>query len=682
IIAGFEGVVYAADMGARVINCSWGGSGASQTEQDFVNYATGKGALVVAAAGNGNVTTPSYPASYANVISVAATKQTDAKASYSSFGPTVDVSAPGGEPFNTPTVAIYSTDYDSTYGNSAGTSEATPFVSGLAALVASYFPGYSALQVGDQVRVTCDDINGVNPSYVNQLGKGRINAVRALTDSLPSLRMLSTVIKDSVGGNNNGILEPNEDFTITTNFINYLKPTTNAMVTLSTSDTNVQINSNTFAIGALGTMGVTDNSSSPFQVHVKSNPTPGHVVAFTLTISDGTYSDFQIFNVLINPTFATHDVNNVKVTFTNNGRIAFNDFPSNTEGVGFVFPAPSDTNHLFEGGLIIGNSATKLLNVIRNNSGTQDADFSSSQIYNLGTPDSISSPHQHGSTIFTDSLAPSTNKLGLKVYMDSYAFVTAPDNNYVLVRYVMRNTSASTISGLYIGLFFDWDMQPNYATNKTDYDTSRGLGYAWDNGAVNPIYCGARALSGAAGYRGLINSASNPLDLSRTSKWAWLSGGIVTTNVQEDIHFVLSSGPFAIASGATQMVGFAIVGGTDLTNLQANADAAQAKWNKLLPVLGVGEQPMGVPTVYSLSQNYPNPFNPSTHIRYELPKTSVVSLKVFDVLGREVGTLVNGEQTAGRYTVPFDGSRLASGLYFYRLVAGEYTAMKKLMLIK
>lgn len=96
IVFGFQGIQYAADRGAKVINCSWGGAGASQFEQDVIDYATAKGALVVAAAGNAGTSEPGYPASYNHVLSVAATDRFDVKASYSSFGPAVDVSAPEG----------------------------------------------------------------------------------------------------------------------------------------------------------------------------------------------------------------------------------------------------------------------------------------------------------------------------------------------------------------------------------------------------------------------------------------------------------------------------------------------------------------------------------------------------------------------------------------------------------
>jgi len=95
----------------------------------------------------------------------------------------------------------------------------------------------------------------------------------------------------------------------------------------------------------------------------------------------------------------------------------------------------------------------------------------------------------------------------------------------------------------------------------------------------------------------------------------------------------------------------------------------------------VGEN-TSVPSTFSLAQNYPNPFNPVTTISYSLPFRSKVSLSVFDILGREVATLISGEVAAGGHSVQWSPANLPSGVYHYRLAAGEFTATKKMLLIK
>ncbi|MBT8380515.1 MAG: T9SS type A sorting domain-containing protein [Ignavibacteria bacterium] len=85
---------------------------------------------------------------------------------------------------------------------------------------------------------------------------------------------------------------------------------------------------------------------------------------------------------------------------------------------------------------------------------------------------------------------------------------------------------------------------------------------------------------------------------------------------------------------------------------------------------------------FNLDQNYPNPFNPSTKIKYQISELSFVTLKVFDVLGNETITLVNEEKTAGNYEVEFNGTELTSGIYFYRIQAGNYVETMKMVLMK
>lgn len=90
----------------------------------------------------------------------------------------------------------------------------------------------------------------------------------------------------------------------------------------------------------------------------------------------------------------------------------------------------------------------------------------------------------------------------------------------------------------------------------------------------------------------------------------------------------------------------------------------------------------GKPDKFELAQNFPNPFNPSTIISYQLPTNGYVTLKIYDLLGQEIATLVNEQKSAGKYEVKFDAGNLASGVYIYRIQAGEFNASKKLMLLK
>jgi len=98
--------------------------------------------------------------------------------------------------------------------------------------------------------------------------------------------------------------------------------------------------------------------------------------------------------------------------------------------------------------------------------------------------------------------------------------------------------------------------------------------------------------------------------------------------------------------------------------------------------MGISSISSNVPDSYNLFNNYPNPFNPNTVIRFNLMKTGDVKLRVYDITGRLITTLVNQKLSAGEYKVDFMGSELSSGIYIYRIEAGDFKDTKKMMLIK
>jgi hypothetical protein len=125
-----------------------------------------------------------------------------------------------------------------------------------------------------------------------------------------------------------------------------------------------------------------------------------------------------------------------------------------------------------------------------------------------------------------------------------------------------------------------------------------------------------------------------------------------------------------------------IVDATDGLAIEMSLTGAIIDGVKHGTVLGVERERAPLPTKYVLYQNYPNPFNPVTVISYQLAVNSFVTVRVYDVLGREVVTLMDDKKTAGSYTIQWDASRYPSGVYFYRLRAGSFIETKKMVLIK
>lgn len=150
-------------------------------------------------------------------------------------------------------------------------------------------------------------------------------------------------------------------------------------------------------------------------------------------------------------------------------------------------------------------------------------------------------------------------------------------------------------------------------------------------------------------------------------QWSAISGGFMTAAAQSGRMLTMSAGQsfVEVSSGSNRIVESGFLVHPVLRDV-------------LVSVPQQGE----LPQTFNLQQNYPNPFNPSTTIQFEIANETNVSLKVFNMLGQEVATLVNERLNPGRYERSFDGKGLASGVYFYRLTAGSFTDLKKLVLLK
>jgi ligand-binding sensor domain-containing protein len=194
-------------------------------------------------------------------------------------------------------------------------------------------------------------------------------------------------------------------------------------------------------------------------------------------------------------------------------------------------------------------------------------------------------------------------------------------------------------------------------TNYNGIFLSTDIGTTWsaiDSGLTgSATYC--FAMSGTNIFAG--TSSGVILSTNRGATWKDVSDGLPNTEVR------------SLAVSAT--------------NLFAGTNGRSVFKRPLSEIISGVDIPIGsIPGRFQLDQNYPNPFNPSTTVRYALPTKAYVNLSVFNTLGQQVATLVNENQEVGYHDVRFDGSGLASGVYFYRLRAGEYVATKRLLLLR
>ena len=277
-----QGVLYAAQKGAEVINLSLGGYSHSSTLQTAIQAAVNDyGALVVGGAGNDGVSTPFYPAAYPEVLAAAGTDAGDVKASFSDYGDWVDVSAPA--------VAITTTFMGGDYGSVQGTSYAAPLVSGLAGLLRSQQPAWSQALVAAQIVHTADPIDAQNPGYEGLLGSGRINAAAALTAAPHPLLSVDAML---VNGDPLGRPTPGESATLEIILQNDWLDAAGLTGELTTTDPYVTIITGTASYGDIPAGG--SASGSPvYGIAVALGAGYSHPIALSLELSanDGTYSD-------------------------------------------------------------------------------------------------------------------------------------------------------------------------------------------------------------------------------------------------------------------------------------------------------------------------------------------------------------------------------------------------------
>jgi len=686
VVYGFEGIVYATDKGAKVINCSWGGYSHSDFEQDVINYAIVNGALVVAAAGNDASSDSFYPASYDGVLSVGWLNTSDDTKSFAgNYGFNVDVMSPG--------TAILSTWRGDTNNNNLlynvinGSSMASPLVAGLAGLVFSKFPNYTPLQIAEQIRITADNVDAQNPGYEMLLGRGRINAFRALTETgSPSIRASNLRLTEI--GNGNGIYQSSETVEVSADFTNYLAAANNLNITLNTDDSWITITQGGF-VTSLETQ---KSVSYKFRFTIKNGAPIDHTVNFVIRFNSAGYTDVQLFAIKINIPLETHSTSKIQMSVTSKGALGFNDYSANKEGVGFKFM--NGRNLMFEGAFMYGISSSMVMDAARI-SDEQSKDF------NRIVPISFTSPglnaFQETYSNFDDSgVSP---RLGISTHFYTYSFNTPEDENYIIIRTALNNSTQQSINNLFAGFFIDWDIpDSDYANNTTLYDATDNFAYAYNVNTKN-VYVGTALISHSNyGYYPIKNDANSGdvrlfdnNGFTDIEKFITLSSGIYNSSpFVSDISYVASGGPFTINPGKTQSVAFAIAAASTLEELR---NAIRRSREKYLSIpTGINENPEIIPSEIVLYQNYPNPFNPETVIRYQLPKSGFVTLKVYDILGNEVATLVNEYQNAGSYNSLFSthqtnggqsgNSQLSSGVYFYKLSVGNNFKSGKMILIK
>jgi len=686
----------------RVIGNSWGNSNGSYTGYwtQVLNWKT-LGVLPVFSNGNSGpgAGTVGAPASYPTTIGVGSTNSSDNISSFSSRGPSPNI-----DPINNPQYWYYPTwnllkpDVSAPgenvrsslntggYGSMSGTSMASPHVTGGTAVLLQKNPNLTVSDLYDLFRNYCDQPSQGAPYPNNNYGWGRINLWRSLqnvpTSNRPNVVLNRTAVVND--NNGNGKLDPGENAGI----VCYVRntgavPATNTTAKLRTSDTYITLIDTTTTYGTIAAGDSANNSGDPFTLSVSPSCPDGHTVDFQLYIACAESSWTRNFSLVVGSPgldYVTHDCGNCQFTVTRYGALGFMS-SGQTGGVGFKYPG-SGSNHLFYGGFAVGNSSSYVVDRYYESASGDDQDWNTTT-----TPDGkcrMLEPgpnnfDEYATARYDDSGHPSAKGLVCEQY--SWAWDDPTANDFVIMKFVLRNDGSTTISNLYAAVFMDWDISSSYTSNNGNSETARNLTYMYYNSSYP--YVGVEILDPPR------TVPAKNLAIIDNETYVWPYNGL-PDNIQiqfmdgtiqspsgsaNDFSTCNSAGPFTLAPGQSAVAAFAILGGTNLSDLQANADTAYNRyWN--FPGVKEGERR----SVTSKVSLYPVVSGGRLSLAYT-GFSGGLGVMVYDVVGRKVEERC-WDRLSGDGVLSIDLTRLPNGVYFVRLETDVKSVVHKVILVK
>jgi serine protease len=685
---GYDGIMYAAENGADIINCSWGALFFSNTAKEVTDAAIALGSIIVASAGNNNSDEDYYPVGYPNVFGVGSVNLDKTKSSFSNYGSYVDVSAPG--------YVIYSTLFDGQYGNLSGTSMAAPIVSALAGLIKSAHPDWDNDQILAQIAGTSTPVSD-DQGYLR--GTGYINAEAAMGEPVLYIEVADYTFSDAKYGNNDGLFTMGERI--------------DAAITLRNCGEDV----NDLGFNIYSTTHYSSLSAGSRSVGSLAHSKEIVIDDISFVVSDGIPVDakeyiridfeadesvnFEVIDFSANPSYATMSGNKIEVSFDGNGHIGYVNYSTNSKGMPFVarnntisqdgvFNVPL----LFEGGLLFGTGEERISNSVRGDEQmSSEKDFSTSTDVTIeNAPDGS---EQQGTIVFSDQDAGDAS-YNVTVTLDIFSYNEAGNDQYVIFSYKFKNNGAETLRNFIPGLFLDFDVPEVTASN--DYAF-----YSKDNdivvfsedadGSKDNMYLGV-TVAGSIGSPWIIENARNDIPdstffgiyngFSDEEKWRSLSSAKNTGNVEGygDVSSVVSAESFDILPGEEEQAIFIIGFGIGLAELKLQIENARLK-SELIAVAVEDTDVSALPGEFSIKPVYPNPFNGRTNVSYYLPADTELTAVIYDILGRKVETVFTGFETSGEHSFVINGENLSSGIYFLSIKAGSgMHAFRKFTVLK
>jgi subtilisin family serine protease len=659
IANGYAGILYAASMGAKVINCSWGGTHYSMAEADIIRAANELGSLIVAAAGNNNQYLIYYPAAYDGILSVAAVDSEDKRAYFTNYHHKIDVSAPG--------VEILSTIPENEYRAMNGTSMASPVAAAVAALTLNRFLDKPNFVIREIVKASSDYIDYNNPYYSGMLGKGRVNALRAMTDnSFISLKVLSL---QNTGKTNTNEYFPNDTIKFKLTIINYLDDAEQVSVKIYSTNSNLLtvINDSCY-LGKIISSEIAQTDEFAFIVN-NVNEYDKEIKLVARIIADGYVSDNFAYEAIISPSYRIFDKNNVTATINSAGNIGYNDYPRNQQGIGVRFE--ESESMAFEGALLLSVNGNELYNVARGEYQLRkDKDFQVIKAMNLNYPSIFADAE--GSCLFETINNDTLNVSKLRISNSIYQFKRKELENTIFTFYKVYNLSDKKIDSTYVGLYFDWDIG-NPQRNQIWWDEQQNIAIAKSIDDGLPIAGVVNLSQYSNNFFAIDNdghSEENPGvydGFTRDEKLRFLKGGVQRLQSSiTDASMVISAGPFFLAAGDSAIIPFAIVLGVNEQNIISEANFAKYFVHQIISASVENKDNANFIRVY------PNPTAKQLFLEVFSEKDNIGRISIYNALGKQEKIFdENRIINSGINSMIFDVSDLSAGVYFVRIVFGD-----------
>jgi subtilisin family serine protease len=578
----------------------------------------------------------------------------------------------------TPGASIRSCVQEGLYDYHGGTSMAAPHVAGAVAILRQYAPNASVREIKEALLAGCTPRGSPHPN--NDYGWGVINipaSIEFLSSQFEADVHTMTfyheqvVLRDTIGGE---IVLRNRGYPVDSVYLRF-----------ADDHDGLSVLTDSIYFGPMD-RNQTADGDIPYKLVFDDTLYAGAVVSVGYTVyGSGGYQKRRAISIQAGiegerSTFV-HDNGRMQLIVSNYGVLS--DFRS---------PPRTSRNWIYDASLMIGTDYAHVSDNFPDENREDDEDFWYDACCGLmvDTPGSVAD--QQTSCAFDDGRA--ENRLGVQVTQNTYSWDTSPYDRFIVLEYVLENISRRIIEGLSVGLALDWSMLSNNYDRNCESNLARAdnLGFLFRYGETDSAsFRGAVVLNeeGVTSYRVITHDVTSygPTHISTLSdsaKYAALAGGFIDTNlvttINENMLHVIATGPFTLSPGELDTAYFAVMGAESLTDLKSTSTFARDKVHSLL-------QSSVVPSTFVLRQNYPNPFNPTTVIEYSLPIRADVSIDIFNILGQRVRRLVHRSRAPGSYSVTWDGTdgagrQLATGVYLYRLRAGDHTEAKKMLLLK